>query len=534
MRFHFRNSDSSSHSHHQSHAYPSRSHPPHGSGHRHAHVVHHHTRNAQRSSVATHPSYLVIIDAHSSSSSSDENLHQDGSARKESSHNLIAEPNPANDDDADCLVGGGSSGGEVVHPGHPRWKSKRALHLADATNGSGSSDTGLDSVAAGSEGSSSADIADGEQASEQSTEGIGSGRPKSRQFFRLGRNRSRGTSTTTSPPTTTSFPNDKESPQDAAIPLVKSLSPPPTGRRRSRSPPKSQGIARLRKPIMRRTLSLPVDLGKGGSRDASLTGTESTSSMTESGSTTTTSNTIQPTSTVIKPTHRRHVTFSSVKIREYSRILGDHPCCPSGPPLSLGWNMEREDEWRLDEYEKERMEPCEFGGRRGKEGMRLDCGVRREILESLVVTVENGSNGSSEGCMDCENDESCANRDGGTTTAMTSTTTCCMYSRAEIRKAERRQYRDRSENHRAHRKMNHRFFRPVVTDIECDGEGSCDGGSSVGSEEEEEEEVKRMDISPIKPRMDGDNDVTSANAVEEEEGGATTAFALELERIFHS
>jgi len=196
--------------------------------------------------------------------------------------------------------------------------------------------------------------------------------------------------------------------------------------------------------------------------------------------------------------------------------------------------MEREDEWRLDEYEKERMEPCEFGGRRGKEGMRLDCGVRREILESLVVTVENGSNGSSEGCMDCENDESCANRDGGTTTAMTSTTTCCMYSRAEIRKAERRQYRDRSENHRAHRKMNHRFFRPVVTDIECDGEGSCDGGSSVGSEEEEEEEVKRMDISPIKPRMDGDNDVTSANAVEEEEGGATTAFALELERIFHS
>lgn len=77
--------------------------------------------------------------------------------------------------------------------------------------------------------------------------------------------------------------------------------------------------------------------------------------------------------------------------------------------------------------------------------------------------------------------------------------------------------------------MNHRFFRPVVTDIECDGEGSCDGGSSVGSEEEEEEEeVKRMDISPIKPRMDGDNDVTSANAVEEEEGGATTAFVLEL------
>ena len=31
--------------------------------------------------------------------------------------------------------------------------------------------------------------------------------------------------------------------------------------------------------------------------------------------------------------HERHVTFTSVQIREYSTILGDHPCCPSGPPF---------------------------------------------------------------------------------------------------------------------------------------------------------------------------------------------------------
>jgi hypothetical protein len=36
-----------------------------------------------------------------------------------------------------------------------------------------------------------------------------------------------------------------------------------------------------------------------------------------------------------------------------------------------------------------------------------------------------------------------------------------MYSRAEIRKAERRLNRERGENIRAVRKMNHRFFKPV-------------------------------------------------------------------------
>ena len=78
---------------------------------------------------------------------------------------------------------------------------------------------------------------------------------------------------------------------------------------------------------------------------------------------------------------RRHVTFTSVRIREYSTILGDHPCCPSGPPLSLGWTMEREIHAEFEAYENERM-PRRV---RSKQELRLDGEERRVILSSLVV-----------------------------------------------------------------------------------------------------------------------------------------------------
>lgn len=219
-------------------------------------------------------------------------------------------------------------------------------------------------------------------------------RPRHRPFFRLGRrDRSQRTS------------SDEEH---------KSLSPPP---RRRRSP--KGGRKMLRRPTMKRSVSLPHDL--------KVASEHSTEAMRHS---------CPVSSAVPKPSHRRHVTFSSVQIREYSRILGDHPCCPSGPPLALGWETEREDSVSLDEYELQR-DPL----RRSKEDFRLGCQDRRTILENLIVSPSSS---------DSECDSSAAG--------------CCMYSRAEIRKAERRLNRERGENARAVRKMNHRFFRPVGED----------------------------------------------------------------------
>ena len=228
-------------------------------------------------------------------------------------------------------------------------------------------------------------------------------RPKHRQFFRLGRHRNRSSAANT----------DEH----------KSLSPPPSGRRR-RSPSNKARLMGLRRPTMKRSVSLPHDL--------KVASTETVVSVGES---------CPPCSHSERsiPKHRRHVTFSCVQIREYSRILGDHPCCPSGPPLALGWVAEREDSFVLDEYERKR-DPV----RRSHEDFRLGCQDRREILENLVISP---TSSDSEG-------EAVSSNSG----------TCCMYSRAEIRKAERRLNRERAENHRAMRKMNHKFFKPVIDD----------------------------------------------------------------------
>lgn len=51
---------------------------------------------------------------------------------------------------------------------------------------------------------------------------------------------------------------------------------------------------------------------------------------------------------------RKSITFSSVEVRTYNRILGDNPACSGGPPTQLDWEYEVSTNISLDEYEKVR------------------------------------------------------------------------------------------------------------------------------------------------------------------------------------
>lgn len=50
---------------------------------------------------------------------------------------------------------------------------------------------------------------------------------------------------------------------------------------------------------------------------------------------------------------KRKVRFSTVLIRDYSIILGDHPCVSYGPPITIDWDYQQHEPRDVDEYEFE-------------------------------------------------------------------------------------------------------------------------------------------------------------------------------------
>ena len=48
---------------------------------------------------------------------------------------------------------------------------------------------------------------------------------------------------------------------------------------------------------------------------------------------------------------KRHISFHQVTIREYDMVLGDHPNCSYGPPVSLGWHYMEYEPLDVNEYE---------------------------------------------------------------------------------------------------------------------------------------------------------------------------------------
>jgi hypothetical protein len=73
-------------------------------------------------------------------------------------------------------------------------------------------------------------------------------------------------------------------------------------------------------------------------------------------------------------TESKSVQFSALQIRTFPMILGDHPCCKTGLPVSLDWDHTKEEVVPIEEYESNRE------ARSSRSSLRMDQSTRREIL----------------------------------------------------------------------------------------------------------------------------------------------------------
>ena len=96
---------------------------------------------------------------------------------------------------------------------------------------------------------------------------------------------------------------------------------------------------------------------------------------------------------VPKVTHRTsRITFSTIEIRQYERILGDNPSCSCGPPVSIGWKYNEDETVTLsvDDYEYRRPVRKESKdltlGKTERHRMLLNLGYARKELTSAVRT----------------------------------------------------------------------------------------------------------------------------------------------------
>jgi hypothetical protein len=138
-----------------------------------------------------------------------------------------------------------------------------------------------------------------------------------------------------------------------------------------------------------------------------------------------------------KSRQRKSVKFESLHIRTFRQILGDHPCCSTGLPLTFAWRHLEEKTLHIEDYETLRSP------RRSRHDLRLSDQVRRAIL---------GGN------QDQQN-----NRNINTTTASSTSSSTSLspqedglLSPIDLKRAERRTYRDRERTRK--RTFTNKFF----------------------------------------------------------------------------
>jgi len=88
----------------------------------------------------------------------------------------------------------------------------------------------------------------------------------------------------------------------------------------------------------------------------------------------------------MKEVSARRVSFNDVQVREYSIVLGDHPSCSKGPPISAGWNYTEAGKFDIDEWE---------GKRQGKRDLRINAKDRLDMLIASGYSPQNIRNSMS-------------------------------------------------------------------------------------------------------------------------------------------
>lgn len=74
------------------------------------------------------------------------------------------------------------------------------------------------------------------------------------------------------------------------------------------------------------------------------------------------------------------VKFHELQIRVFPQILGDHPCCQTGLPLSLGWKHTSEHTKSIDEFEKQDHMEANLSS-----SLRISAIRRWEILKDASI-----------------------------------------------------------------------------------------------------------------------------------------------------
>ena len=78
---------------------------------------------------------------------------------------------------------------------------------------------------------------------------------------------------------------------------------------------------------------------------------------------------------VLRLSAKKSVSFGSIHIREFNRIVGDHPNVRFGPPLSLSWEHGELPPVSVDEYETNRV-PY-------KKMLRMSSITRKNLLRNV-------------------------------------------------------------------------------------------------------------------------------------------------------